>query len=70
MDTTTTTYRGRRSPLDRIPTTYSEAAAFLGSRSSRKVGNNTYVVRYADAIGLRLHSTAVVTFYPDGRARQ
>jgi hypothetical protein len=45
---------------------YVEAAEKLGSRDSRKVGNNTYLERLDDeTIGLRLHSTYVVKFHSD-----
>ena len=50
-----------------IPTTYDEARATLNGRSSRTVCNNTRLVDLGDGdIGLRLHSTTVVTFHPDG----
>mgnify|MGYP005825807367 FL=1 len=45
--------------------TYQEATDRLGTRDSRKVGNNTYLVRRGDNIALRLHRTDVVTFQPD-----
>jgi hypothetical protein len=46
---------------------YVTAAEKLGSRDSRKVGNNTYLERLDDeTIGLRLHSTYVVKFHADG----
>ncbi len=60
----------RRSPLDCTPTTYGEAATFLGDRDRRKVGNNTYLERTHDeGIALVLHATPVVTFYATGLAR-
>ena len=46
---------------------YKEAEKKLGNRDSRKLGNNTYLQRRAnDAIAVKLHSTDVVTFLPDG----
>jgi hypothetical protein len=46
---------------------YADADAFIGSRDSRKVGNNTYAERRAgEAIAIRLHATDVVTFHADG----
>jgi hypothetical protein len=46
---------------------YVTAAEKLGSRDSRKVGNNTYLERLDDeTIGLRLHSTYVVKFHANG----
>ena len=45
--------------------TYETAAERLGTRSSRKVANNTYLQRRDDStIALRLHETDVVTFRP------
>lgn len=42
-------------------TTYQELDALLGSRDSRKIGNNTYAERLGDGvIGVRLHGTHVV----------
>lgn len=48
--------------------TYTEAAAKLGKRDSRKLGNNTYLERRGVDIAVRLHSTDIVTFHPDGSA--
>jgi hypothetical protein len=46
---------------------YSEACDVLGTRNGRKIGNNTYLERLGDdAIGVRLHSTYVITLYADG----
>ena len=51
-----------------IPTTYDEARAALKGRSSRTIANNTTLIDLGpDGIGLRLHSTVVVTFKADGR---
>ena len=48
-------------------TNYAEADALLGSRDSRKIAHNTYAERLHDGtIGVRLHSTYVVRFRPDG----
>ncbi len=50
-----------------IPTTYDEAREALKGRDSRTIANNTTLVDLReDGIGLRLHSTYVVTFRPDG----
>ena len=50
---------------------YQEALEKLGKRSSRKLENNTYLIHYHEAkphyIGVRLHNTDVVKYYPDGR---
>lgn len=52
---------------------YLEADSKLQGRNklSRKVGNNTYLVRNSgvpgDSIHLKLHSTYIVTWYADGR---
>lgn len=49
-------------------TSYDEAVKRLGNRDSRKVANNTYMQRRENGtIAIRLHSTDVVTFHPDGR---
>ena len=50
-----------------IPTTYDEARKALVGRTSRAIAHNTSLVVLDDCIGLRLHSTYVVRFYPDGR---
>lgn len=48
--------------------TWHEAMEFIGERDSRKIDNNTYLVRgYADTLAVRLHNTEVVTYFPDGR---
>lgn len=47
---------------------YTTANTKLGSRDSRKVGNNTYLQRRGDgSIALKLHATDVLTFHADGR---
>jgi hypothetical protein len=52
------------------PTTYTEAAELLGSKDSRKIANNTTLVRLADdRICVRLHRTVVVEFRADGTTR-
>jgi len=50
---------------------FAEADALLQGRNKmrRKVHGNTTLERCGEAIALRLHSTDVVTFYPDGRIR-
>lgn len=35
----------------------------------RKIGNNTFAIRYPDFIALRLHATDILKFYPDGSFR-
>ncbi|HKQ58293.1 MAG TPA: hypothetical protein VJY35_10545 [Candidatus Eisenbacteria bacterium] len=50
-----------------IPTTYAEALEALNGRDSRIIANNTTLADLGVCIGLRLHSTIVVRFYPDGR---
>lgn len=47
---------------------FSEAAALLGGRESRKVANHTYVQRRGANIAVLLHSTDVVTYHADGTA--
>ena len=45
---------------------YNTALAKLGRRDSKKVGNNTYLIRLGSDIGVRLHNTVVVTIHNDG----
>ena len=47
---------------------YESANAKLTGRCklSRKVANNTYLIRREEDIALQLHSTDVMTFHPDG----
>jgi hypothetical protein len=48
--------------------TYQEAAALLGKRKSRKLANNTYIVRDTDKqITIRLHNTFIVTYLSGGK---
>ena len=50
-----------------IPTTFTEARERLAGRDSRTIANNTRLVDLGgEGIGLRLHSTYVVTFRPNG----
>ena len=51
-----------------FPATYPDAASVLGTRDSRKLANNTRLVRLwgNDGIAVKLHSTNVVTFRPNG----
>lgn len=46
-------------------TNYQEASELLGTRDSKKLENNTYLKRYDDYIGVMLHTTDVVKFYPE-----
>lgn len=47
--------------------THQEAAALLGTRDSKKVGNNTYLERLpGGCFGVRLHNTVVVRIFPTG----
>lgn len=51
-----------------IPTTYDEALEALRGRGSRTIANNTRLHALdGGVIGLWLHATCVVRFYPDGR---
>lgn len=45
---------------------YQEAVATLKNRQSKKVANNTYLVRDGESVAVRLHQTNVVTFTPEG----
>lgn len=50
----------------RLPKSLPEALAALGSRDSRKVANNTYLIRTPEGAAVKLHATNVVTFLPEG----
>ena len=41
-------------------TTYAGLDAFLGSKTSRTIGNNTTAARYGDEIVVRLHGNRIV----------
>lgn len=45
---------------------YESALKTLKNRETKKVGNNTYLVRGENEVGVRLHSTIVVTIHADG----
>lgn len=45
---------------------YATAADALGTRETRKIGNNTYLQRRGDTIAVKLHATDVVTFTRSG----
>jgi hypothetical protein len=46
---------------------FSTASATLKKRESKKIGNNTYLVRISpETIGVRLHNTVVVRIHSDG----
>jgi len=48
---------------------YATMAEQLGNRPSKKIDNNTYLVRGQNgAISVRLHQTDIVTYTPDGTA--
>jgi len=52
-----------------IPTSYTSAAAYLGKKTDRPAANNTRVqTRDGGKIAVRLHSTDIVTWSPDGSA--
>jgi hypothetical protein len=50
--------------------TYAEAKKFLGNKSERKVGYNTFAQQKArdgqTVIAVRYHDTDIVTYYEDG----
>jgi hypothetical protein len=46
---------------------YAKLQQKLHGRESKKVGNNTYIIRYNDRLAVRFHQTDVVTAYPDGK---
>lgn len=43
---------------------YNEALETLNNRTSRKIGNNTYLKKLDDCIAVLLHQTYVVKYYP------
>lgn len=46
---------------------FATASATIKKRESKKVGNNTYLVRISpETIGVRLHDTIVVRIHSDG----
>lgn len=51
--------------------TYTEAKNILdskrGDKNRKKIGNNTYLIRYSDYIAIVLHYTEVLRFYPDNQ---
>ena len=54
------------------PKNFEQAKAALAGRDSMRLGNNTFLESYTDGtqvdrICVRLHSTNIVAFYPDGR---
>lgn len=49
---------------------YEQAKAALKGRQSKKLQNNTYAeLNHDGSIGIRLHATQVVIYFPDGRVR-
>lgn len=53
--------------LKATPKNFEQAVAVLKDRVSMRLGNNTYLeVSDAGFIGVRLHSTYIVKFWPDG----
>jgi hypothetical protein len=46
--------------------TYQEAKEKLGTRTSRKLENNTYLITDGQNIAVKLHATNVLTFTPQG----
>lgn len=46
---------------------YREALVKLSGRTSRKIDNNTYLIKTGDKIAVRLHQTDILTYEPTGR---
>lgn len=44
---------------------YQKATDLIGKRDSKKLGNNTYLVRRGDDFAVKLHNTDVVTIHAD-----
>lgn len=58
--------------LKATPKNFAEALEVLNGKHSIRLGNNTYLESYTDGtqtdrICVRLHSTNIVQFFPDGR---
>lgn len=51
--------------------TYGDFNDFLGKRERKKLKGNTWVERNVDpeSIGIRLHGTVVVEYFPDGKIK-
>lgn len=47
--------------------TYESAKEKLGNRESRKLENNTYLVKDGNHVAVKLHATNVITFRDDGQ---
>lgn len=45
---------------------YQDALEIIGTRTQKKIANNTYLVGLPDCIGVRLHDTIVVYLYSNG----
>ncbi len=45
---------------------YLIADSMLGNRETKKLDNNTYLVRRANSIDVRLHDTYIVSYHPNG----
>lgn len=47
---------------------YEDLLKMLKKRETKKLANNTYIVRKeANVLAIRLHSTDILTYHPDGR---
>lgn len=46
---------------------YAKLALNIRNRESKKVGRNTYIIKYPDRLAVRFYRTDVVTAYPDGK---
>jgi hypothetical protein len=45
---------------------YEAASEMLGKKDSKKIENNTYLVKTQDGFGIKLHNTIVVKILPHG----
>jgi len=53
--------------VNQVPTTYKTLTDFLGTKSSRKLCNNTWAIQHGDlSIDIILHSTPIVTLKANG----
>lgn len=49
---------------------YTKSLELLKNRETKKVANNTYLVRLEDCIGLKFHDTIIIKFYKDSQMLQ
>jgi hypothetical protein len=53
--------------LKATPKNFEQAMQVLNGKETVRLGNNTYLKKWIDAVSVRLHATDIVTFWVDGR---